>query len=138
MVINIKKQIDDFRDMTLKRKQFEKEREKYEEKEFIRQWQDKMKVMKEDEKQELDDIRTRSKNLQNFHKYQMDIRKKKAEEDFKSDMETAFKTKLMLQNENDEFLKYAEGWIKEYYKDGKDITPLLLDLKQYKKNIFSN
>ncbi|MFO0515419.1 MAG: hypothetical protein ACK5YA_01065 [bacterium] len=124
--------------MTLKRKLNEKEREKHEEKEFLRQWQDKMRVMKEDEKQELGDIRNRCKNLQEFHKYQIEIRKKKTEEDFKTDMETAFKTKLMLQNENDEFLKYAEGWIQDYYKDGKDITPLLLDLKQYKKNIFSS
>lgn len=124
--------------MTMKRKAYEKEREKEEDKEFLGQWKEKMKAMKEDEQLELQDIRNRSKNLQNFHKFQMDIRKKQAEDDFKSDLENAFKTKLMLQNENDEFLKYAEGWIREYYKDGKDIVPLLLDLKQYKKNIFSN
>jgi len=68
----------------------------------------------------------------------MEIKKQRSEEDFHTDMENAFKTKLMLQNEQDEFLKYAEGWIREYYKDGKDITPLLLDLKAYKKKLFSS
>lgn len=124
--------------MTMAKKQYQKEREKFEDKEFLNQWNEKMKLMKEDEKLELFEIRNRSKNLQNYHKYQMEIRKKKAEDDFKTDMENAYKSKLMLQNENDEFLKYAEGWIGEYYKDGKDITPLLLDLKGYKKKIFSS
>jgi len=124
--------------MAMNRKKLEKELEKTEDKEFLRQWKEKMKLMQEDEKEELQDIKNRAKNLQNYHVYQMDLKKKKAEEDFKLEMENAFKTKLMLQNEQDEFLKYAEGWIQEYYKDGKEILPMLLDLKQYKKNIYSN
>lgn len=122
----------------MERKRKEKEIEKIEDKEFLAAWKEKMKVMQEDERQEMLDIRNRAKNLQNFHKYQMDIKKKQVEEDFKTDMENAFKTKLMLQNEQDEFLKYAEEWCREYATDGKNITPLLLDLKKYKKNIFSN
>lgn len=42
----------------------------------------------------------------------------------------------MLENEQDDFLKYAETWIKEYHNAGKDITPLILDLKAYKKKLF--
>lgn len=124
--------------MTMKRKKVEKEREVCEDKEFLEAWKIKMKAMQDDERQEISDIRLRAKNLQNYHRYQMDIRKQKAEDDFKEDLENAFKTKLMLQNEQDEFLKYAEGWIQEYYKDGKDILPMLLDLKQYKKKIYSS
>lgn len=93
--------------------------------------------MQDDEKEEKMDIRQRAKNLQKYHVYQMSLKKDKAEKDFKEDVENAFKTKLMLQNEQDEFLKYAEGWINEYYKDGKTIVPLLLDLKQYKKKLFN-
>lgn len=124
--------------MTMKRKNFEKEREKLEEKEFLEKWNEKMKLMREDEKQELQDIRNRNKNLQKFHVKQIDLKKVKGEKDFRENLENAFKTSLMLQNENDEFLKYAEGWIQDYYKDGKDITPLLLDLKAYKKKIYAN
>lgn len=66
----------------------------------------------------------------------MDIKKQVAEEDFVKEQEGAYKTKIMLNNEQDEFLKYAEGWIKDYYNQGKDITPLILDLKSYKKKLF--
>jgi hypothetical protein len=67
---------------------------------------------------------------------QMDIKRQKAEEEFIKEQEDAYKTKNMLSNETDEFLKYAEGWIKDYYNQGKDITPLILDLKNYKKKLF--
>jgi len=93
--------------------------------------------METDEQEEKTDIRNRAKNLQNYHKYQMEIKKHKAEEDFKGEYENAIKTKLMLQNEQDEFLKYAESWIKDYHQDGKNIVPLLLDLKEYKKKLFT-
>jgi len=43
---------------------------------------------------------------------------------------------MMINNEQDDFLKYAEGLIKEYHLEGKDITPLILDLKNYKKKLF--
>jgi hypothetical protein len=40
----------------------------------------------------------------------------------------------MLNNEQDEFMQYAENSIREYYNTGKDIAPLILELKKYKKN----
>ena len=92
--------------------------------------------LEEDEKLELTDIKNRSKNLQNFHKFQMNVKKQKAEEEFVKEQETAYKTKLMLNNEQDDFLNYAEGWIQDYNAQGKDITPLILDLKGYKKKLF--
>jgi len=67
---------------------------------------------------------------------QMEVKKEKAEAEFVKEHEDSYKTKLMLNNEQDEFLKYAEGWIKDYYNQGKDITPLILDLKSYKKKLF--
>lgn len=41
----------------------------------------------------------------------------------------------MLQKEIDDYLQYAEEIIKEYYNAGKDIKPLILDLKNYKKKM---
>lgn len=114
-----------------------KEKEKQEELEFLELWKNKMKALEDDEKEEKSDIRNRAINLQGYHIQQIEARKKKAEEDFKNDVETSIKTKLMLQNEQDEFLKYAERWIQDYHQDGKNITPLLLDLKQYKKKLFT-
>ena len=47
--------------------------------------------------------------------------------------EDAYKKLKRLETEVDDFMKYAEYWISEYKKQGKNITPLLLELKRYKK-----
>ena len=36
--------------------------------------------------------------------------------------------------EEEEFFKFAEEKIKNYYEQGKNIVPMLLELKKYKKN----
>jgi len=41
----------------------------------------------------------------------------------------------MLQKEVDDYLKYAEEVVKNYYGAGKDIKPLILDLKNFKKKL---
>ncbi len=66
----------------------------------------------------------------------MEIRRKKAEEDFVKDQEDAYKTKMLLGSEQDEFYKYAEELIRDNYNQGKDITPLILELKNNKKKLF--
>ena len=78
----------------------------------------------------------RNKNLQNYHKMQMEIKRQNAEEEFINDQEDAYKTNLMLQNEQDEFMRYADGCIGEYHSSGKNLIPLILDLKSYKKKAF--
>ena len=104
--------------------------------EFMEYWKDKMKQLEEDEQEEKKEIKERGYNLANYHKHQILMKKQKANDEFVIDQESAFKTKLMLNNEQDDFLNYAEGYIREYYNQGKDITPLILDLKAYKKKLF--
>ena len=62
-----------------------------------------------------------------------DEKKKLALKQFEKLNEDSYKTKMMLDKENNEFLKYAENCIRDYHQQGKDITPLLLELKRYKK-----
>ena len=71
---------------------------------------------------------------------QMSQKKGKAEEEFYKNQENAYKTKgkwninkAILENEQQDFLNYAESWIKEYHSAGKDIKPLMLELKEQKK-----
>ena len=66
----------------------------------------------------------------------MNIKKQIAEDNFVKEHEDAYKTKIMLNNEQDEFLKYAESWVRDYHNQGKDIAPLIIDLKNYKKKLF--
>ena len=54
--------------------------------------------------------------------------------DFEQMNEDSYKKLQRLETEDDDFIKYAEYWICEYKKQGKNITPLLLELKKYKKN----
>ena len=66
---------------------------------------------------------------------QIDTRKKKVEDEFVKEQEDAFKTKMMINMEQDEFLTYAESCIRDCYNSGKDITPLILELKNYKRKL---
>jgi hypothetical protein len=132
----LKRQIDENRDLQTNRRREVREQDKKDDKEFVEYWKERMQQLELDEKEEKGEIRARNKNLQDFHKMQMEVKKKNAETEFVSDQEAAYKTKLMLNNEQDDFLKYAEESIKEYYNAGKDITPLILDLKSYKKKLF--
>ena len=38
-----------------------------------------------------------------------------------------------MEKETDDFIKYAEGHIKEYKQQGKNVYPLLIELKKYKQ-----
>ncbi len=42
----------------------------------------------------------------------------------------------MLQKEQEDFLEYAEEEIRKAYNEGRDIKPLILDLKMNKKKMF--
>jgi len=96
-----------------------------------------MKLLEESEKLENDEIKERNNNLQGFLKFQMQHKKSKAEDGFIKEQENAYKTKVILEKEEDEFLKYAESWVHEYHSSGKDINPLMLELKRFKKkNVF--
>lgn len=66
----------------------------------------------------------------------MEIKKQKAEEEFIKDQEDAYKTNLMLQNEQDEFMRYADNCIGEYHASNKNLIPMILELKNYKKKTF--
>jgi len=43
---------------------------------------------------------------------------------------------VKLQEQDEAFINYAGELLKEYHKEGKDITPLILELKAYKKKQF--
>ena len=129
----MKKAIAEQREYVKRKKEEKKIQEKKEDAEFVDDWKRKMKQLEEDEKQEYLALRERNRNLAEYQKMQYDEKKKLALKQFEQLNEDSYKTKMMLDKENDEFLKYAESCIKDYHKQGKDITPLLLELKRYKK-----
>ena len=92
-----------------------------------------MKQLDQDEKEEKKQIRQRNKEVQQYQLQQMKDKKMRATQDFEKRNEIAIQTQKLLKDEHDDYFEYVTGWINEYQKQGKDITPLLLELKRYKK-----
>ena len=65
---------------------------------------------------------------------QYEEKKRKALDTFEKFNEDQYKNLKRLEIEDDDFIKYAEYWINEYKLQGKNINPLMLELKRYKKN----
>ena len=122
------------RDELIKKKEEEKNKLKKEEEKFVDDWKKKMRMIEIEERNELMAKKERDKNLAKFQKLQLEEKKRLAKQYFIQLTEDSYKKRLGLEMENDEFLQYAEFWIKEYKKQGKNINPLLLELKRYKSN----
>lgn len=127
------KEIEEQRDFIKRKKEEQIIQNKKDEAAFVDDWKKKMKQLEKDEQIEKQMIKERNQNLAEYQKMQLNEKRRKAKEHFYQLNEDSYKTKLMLEREDDEFIKYAEGWIREYQQQGKDITPMLLQLKKYKK-----
>ena len=116
----------------------EKEEKKLKEKQddlnYIDDFKKKLALLEESEKNEMMDRKKRERDLYEYRRLQTEEKKRIAIRDFEQINEDAFKKLKRLEMEDDDFMKYAEYWISEYKKQGKNITPLLLELKRYKKN----
>ena len=66
---------------------------------------------------------------------QHDWKKRKAEDDYKKELEAAAKTQALLDEKEKQFYSYAEQCIKEWEANGKNVKPLIMELKGYKKRI---
>jgi len=93
-----------------------------------------MKIIEIEEKNEFLLKKEREKNLAKYQKLQLEEKKRIARKQFLDLVEDSYKNKLGMEMEANEFYQYTEFWIKEYKKQGKNIDPLLLELKKYKSN----
>jgi hypothetical protein len=66
---------------------------------------------------------------------QVGSKQKKAEEEFRREQEAATKAQALLDQQEKNFYKYAEDCVKTWTSGGKDVKPLILELKNYKKKI---
>ena len=88
---------------------------------------------REKEKNEYLNKRKKIKDLHEYYKKVADEKKKIAFNDFVFERNAGLYNKEMINKEEDEFLKYAEESIKKYQEEGKNIIPMLLELKKYRK-----
>jgi hypothetical protein len=125
----IKQQREDVK----RKKEEQKLKEKNEDMKFVEEWKNKMKLLEQQERDEKIAKKIRDKNLAEYQRLQLEEKKRIAKADFYKLNEDAYKIKYQLGKEDDDFIKYAEYWIREYKKQGKNINPMLLELKSYKK-----
>ena len=129
----ILKEIEDHRLDTIKRKEEQKLKEKIEEMNEIEEIRKKIMQEREKEKNEYLNKRKKVKDLHEYYKKQVEEKKKIAFNDFVFERKSGLYNKELINREEDEFLKYAEESIKKYQEQGKNIMPMLLELKKYKK-----
>ena len=129
----ILKEIEEHRLDTIRRKEEIKLKEKIEEMKDIEEIRKKIIEEREKEKNEYLNKRKKIKDLHEYYKKVADEKKKIAFNDFVFERNAGLYNKEMINKEEDEFLKYAEESIKKYQEEGKNIIPMLLELKKYKK-----
>ena len=129
----ILKEIEDHRLDTIKRKEEKKLKEKIEEMNEIEEIRKKIIQEREKKKNEYLYKRKKVKDLHEYYKKQVEEKKKIAFNDFVFERKSGLYNKELINREEDEFLKYAEENIKKYQEQGKNIMPMLLELKKYKK-----
>ena len=89
---------------------------------------------KEKEKNEYLMRKQKVKDSHEYYRQQIEEKKKKALNDFIIEKRDGLQNRDMINKEEEEFFKFAEGKIKSYHEQGKNIVPMLLELKKYKKN----
>lgn len=106
---------------------------KKEEVEMSQFWSEWCKHLDLQEKEELDLKFAAAKNLQTEHLRQ--IEGKKRSKQMEKDVETLVveRAQQAIDLDSLEYYQYAENMIREYAEEGKNVIPLIKELKQYRK-----
>lgn len=64
------------------------------------------------------------------------MKQKRAQEEFKAELEQATRAVAVVDEQQRGFYSYAEEALKTWGANGKNVKPLILELKSYKKRAF--
>ena len=121
--------IERSRQMQIQRKKMEKDMEKTEEKEFAQYWKIRNQELQDAEQQEMYDEHERNAELSKYLKLQQEVKSAKAEDDFVKDQKAATNAQALNDQQEKYFYNYAETKMGDWDKSGKNIKPLILELK---------
>ena len=129
----MKKEMEDDRKEQMAQKIKIKNQQKIDDNNFLDSWKVRMKQLERDEKEEKNNKFQRNKEIQNFQLNQ--IKEKKNKEIIKREKEKNIceDTTKMLKKEKDEYMEYVLGWVEIYKQQGKDITPLMIEINKYRR-----
>ena len=127
--------IERSRQLQILRKTKEKEAQKREDSEFAHFWKVRNDELQLAEEQEKEEDRQRAKELAQFQHAQMKRKNEQAVIDFQEGQANSLKTKALLEQQEKNFYSYAEKAIAEWQAQGKNVKPLIMELKNYKKRV---
>ena len=131
----MKAAIEKSRKNQIDRKQREAADAKREELEFAEFWKLRNEELAIAEQQEREEERQRRVELTNYLKKQADEKNAKAQEEFVNNQHEALHNQALLDQQQKNFYSYAEKCIAEWQSQGKNVKPLILELKNYKKKV---
>lgn len=73
--------------------------------------------------------------MTNYLRKQVDDKNRKAQEDFIAEQHAALRNNALKDQQDKNFYSYAEKCIAEWSSQGKNVKPLLMELKNYKKKV---
>lgn len=132
----MKQAIEKSRKNQLDRKAREAQEAKREEREFAEFWKLRNEELAIAEQQEREEERQRRVELTNYLKKQADEKNMKAQEDFVNSQHEALHNQALMDQQEKNFYSYAEKCIGEWQSQGKNVKPLIMELKNYKKKAF--
>ena len=117
----------------MEQKQKIKNQKKLDDNNFLDSWKVRMKQLERDEKEEKNNKYQRNKEIESYQLNQ--IKDKKNKELLKKEKERNINenTSKMLKKEKDEYMEYVLGWVDIYRQQGKDITPLMIEINKYRR-----
>lgn len=119
------------------RKQTAREREKADDAEtakFLGEW---CKVLDRQEQEEINAKHIAARQLASDQKKQVEIQRRKREDEKKLEGGVSGHARKALEADTAEFHDYAEKCIREYSEDGKNVIPLIKELREFRKRVLN-
>ena len=129
----MKKEMEDDRKEQMAQKIRIKNQKKIDDNNFLDSWKVRMKQLERDEKEEKMNKYQRNKEIQNYQVNQMKDKKNKEITRKEKEKNINEETAKMLKKEKDEYMEYVLGWVEIYRQQGKDITPLMIEINKYRR-----
>merc|ERR1712151_223937 len=99
---------------------------------FLGEW---CKVLDKQEQEELEMKNAANRKLAQEHKKMVEIQRRRTEDDKTGDAKVAIHAKKALESDTLEFHTYAEKCIRGYSEEGKNVIPLIKELREFRKRV---
>jgi len=125
--------INKSRSAQIQRKKSQRQRDKAEDAataKFLGEW---CKVLDRQEREEVEARRTAAQKLASEHKKQVELARRRGEQAKKQEEHVAIHARRAIEADTKEFHEYAESAIRDYAAEGKNVIPLIKELRDFRK-----